>query len=142
MGIYHVFVSGLHLFWFQRHLNSSILKRHFQPPTIMGVYSDISLSSCLYWYDTLNSCKYLKSGTHPQNAQVNKASSINKEIVKTCLIVELERKNCLWIFVPGCGLDYFVSARFGSFWFVANFSEVERFKYLFSQLWKFIPWLT
>ena len=28
-----------------------------------------------------------------QNAQVNKASSVNKKIVKTCLIVDMVRKN-------------------------------------------------
>ena len=29
----------------------------FQLPTMMGVQSNISLSSCLYWYATLKSCK-------------------------------------------------------------------------------------
>ena len=50
------------------------------------------------------------------NVQVNKASSANKEIVKTCLVVDMARKNWLWVDVAGCGLHYFVLARFGSFW--------------------------
>ena len=90
----------------------------------------VNLSSCLHWYLTLNSCKYLKSEIHLQNAQVNKASSVNKRIVKTCLIVDMVRKNWSWIFFAGCGLHYFVSARFDAFWVVANFSTAERFKYL------------
>ena len=69
------------------------LKRDIQLLTIMGVWSNITLSSCLCWYATLNSCKYLKSETHLRNAQVNKASSVNKGIVKTCLIVDMVRKN-------------------------------------------------
>ena len=39
--------QGLNAFWFQRHLNSKILKHDFQLPTIMGVQSNISLSSYL-----------------------------------------------------------------------------------------------
>ena len=50
-----------------RQLNSRILKRGFQLPTqlpkIKGLKSNINLSSCLYWYATLNSCKYLKKKT-------------------------------------------------------------------------------
>ena len=34
-------------YWFQRRLNLKILKRDFQLSTIMGVQSNISLSSCL-----------------------------------------------------------------------------------------------
>ena len=34
------------------------------------------------------------------------------------------------ITVAGCGLHYFVLARFGSIWAVANFTIAERFKYL------------
>ena len=88
-------------------------------PTLMGVSSNISLSSSFI----LNSCKYLKSVTHLWNSQVNKASSVNKGIVKICLVVEIA--------IASCGLHYFVSPRFGSFWFFANFNTVERFKYLF-----------
>ena len=73
----------------------------------------------------------LKSETHLRNAKVNKASSVNKEIVKTCLIEDMVRKNWSWIVVAGCGLHYFVSARLCSFWVVANFSIAERLKYLF-----------
>ena len=58
-----------------------------------------------------------------QNAQVNKASSVNKKIVKTCLIVDMVRKNWSWIGVASCGLNYFVSA--------ANFTTAEKFKNLF-----------
>ena len=42
--------------------------------------SNISLSSCLYSYANLNSCKYLESEIHRRNAQVNKASSVNKGV--------------------------------------------------------------
>ena len=58
-----------------------------------GCVSNISLFSCLYWYAAFNSCKYLKSKTHLRNAQVNKASSVNKGIVKSCLIVDIVRRN-------------------------------------------------
>ena len=67
-------------------------------------YTNISLSNCLYWYVTLNSCKYLKSETQLRNAQENKASAVNKWIVKTCLIVDMVRKNWPWMDVAGCGL--------------------------------------
>ena len=40
-------------------------------------------------------------------------------------------KNWTWIDVAGCGFHCFVSARFGSFWVVANFKTAERFKYPF-----------
>ena len=74
----------------------------------------------------------LKSETHLRNAKVNKASSVNKEIVKTCLIEDMVRKNWSWIVVAGCGLHYFVSACLGLFWVVANFSTAKKkFKYLF-----------
>ena len=59
----------------------------------MDISSNICISSCLYWYATLNSSKYLKSETYLHDAQVNKASSINKEIVKICLVVDMVRKN-------------------------------------------------
>ena len=62
-------------------------------PDMLKCSQILELSNCLYWYDILNSCKYLKSETHLPNAQVNKASSVNKEIVKTCLIEEMVRKN-------------------------------------------------
>ena len=67
---------------FKRDLNSKILKRDFQQPTIMGAPSNINLSSSLYWYATLKSCKYLKSKTHLRNAQVNKYSSVKKGVFK------------------------------------------------------------
>ena len=109
MRIYQVFVSGLQPSRFQWYFNSRTLKRGFHIPTIMGLQSNISLPSCLYWYATLNSCKYLKTKTHLQNAQINKV--VNKGIVKTFLI--------WWSnVVAGCGFHYFVSARFGSFWVV------------------------
>ena len=74
----------------------------------------------------------LKIETHLRNTQVKKASSVNKGIVKICLVVDMVRKNWSWIVVAGCGLRNFVSARFGSFWVVATFSTAERFKNLFS----------
>ena len=106
------------------------LKRDFQLPTIMGMWSNISLSGCPSWYP-LNSCRYLKSETQLWNAPLNKASSVNKGIVKTCLVVDMVRNNWLQIVVASCGLHYFVSARFGSFGVFASFSPAERFKYLF-----------
>ena len=42
------FDQGLHPYWFQRYLNSIILKYDFQLPTIMGMLSNISFSSYLY----------------------------------------------------------------------------------------------
>ena len=95
--------------------------------------------SCLYWYATLNYCKYLKSETHLRNAQANKASSVNKRIVKICLVVDMVRTNWSWI-VVGCGLHCFISPRIGLFWVFTNFNTAEMIKYLFLQLWKFIPW--
>ena len=68
-----------------------------QLPTITGVSSNTSLSSCLYWYAILNSCKYLK--THLWNVQVNNVSLVNKEIFKICLVLDMVNKNCLWIAV-------------------------------------------
>ena len=115
------------------------MKRYFQVPT-KGLYSYISLSTCHYWYATLNSCKYLKSETHLQNAQVNKASSVNNEIVKVCLIVNMVRKSWSWIIFAGCGLHYFVSARFGSFESLQILLQPKALNICFSQLWKFIPW--
>ena len=88
-------------------------------------------SQILVFLDALNSCKNLKSETHLRNAQVNKASFVNKGIVKTCLIMDVVRKNWSWIAVAGCGLHYFVSPRFGSFRVVANFNTAEKLKYLF-----------
>ena len=65
---------------------------------VFTIWSSISLSSCLYWYATLNFCKYLKSDSHLRNAQVNKASSANKGIAKICLVVDMVRKYwSLWI---------------------------------------------
>ena len=100
-------------------------------PDMLKCSQILQLSNCLYWYDILNSCKYLKSESHLPNAQVNKASSVNKEIVKTCLIMDMVRKNWPWIAVAGCGLHYFFLALFGLFWVVVNFSGEEKFKYLF-----------
>ena len=107
------------------------MKRHFQLPTIMGVPSNISLSSGLYWYASLDCSKDLRSETHLRSAQVNKAISVNKGIVKISLVVDMVRKNWSRIVDGICGLHYFVSARFGSFWVFANFSTAKRFKYLF-----------
>ena len=127
---------GSTLFLVSETFKFKVLKRDFQLPTIMGLQSIISLSSCPYWYATLNFCEYFKSETHLRNDQVNKASSVNKRIVKTCLVVEIVRKKWSPIVFAVCGLHYFVSARFGSFWVVANFSTAERFKYLFSTAMK------
>ena len=68
-----------------------------------------------YELPLLNSCKYLKSETHLQNTLVNKVSSINIEIVKTCLIANIVRKNWSQIATAVFGLHYVVSTRFGSF---------------------------
>ena len=78
----------------------------------MRVSLNISLFNCFYWYDNLNSCKYLKREAHLRNAQVNKASSVNKGIFKICLVVDMVRKNWSWIVVASCGFHYFVSAHF------------------------------
>ena len=43
---------------------------------MISMQSNVSISSRPYRYATLNSCRYLKSETHLQNAQVNKASFI------------------------------------------------------------------
>ena len=95
-----------------------------------GPVVNINLSNSLYWYATLNFCKYLKKN-HLRNIQVNKASSINKGIVKICLVVDIVRKIWPWI-VAGCGLQYFVLACFGSFWVhFENFRTAKRLKYLF-----------
>ena len=83
----------------------------------------------LTWYVNLNSYKYLKSETHLRNVLVNKDSSVDKGIVKICPVASMVRKNWSWIVVASCGLHYFVSACFGSFWVFAN-STAERFKYL------------
>ena len=104
MGIYHVFVQGVYPSWFQRHRNSIILKRYFQLLTIIGVQLDVSLSSCLYRYVTLNSCSYLKKETLLRNVQVSKGSSVSKNL-------------------PDC---WHAKEKF-----VVNFSSAERFKYVF-----------
>ena len=66
-----------------------------------------------------------------------KASSANKEIAKTCLIVDMVRKNESRITVAGSGLYYFVLAPFGSSWNVVSFSAAEKFKYLLLTAMKF-----
>ena len=130
MGIYHIFVWGLYPSWFQRHLNSRILKRGSQLHTIMGLESNISLSGWFYWYATLKSCKYLKTKTHLRNAKINKA--VDKGIVKACLILDMVRRNWSWIVESLLLILVFItSARFGSFWVAATFSTAEIFKYLF-----------
>ena len=63
--------------------------------------------------------------------QVNKASFVNKGIVKTCRIVDMIRKNWSCIAVAGCGLNYFILAPFGLSWVVANFIAAKNFTYLF-----------
>ena len=57
--------------------------------------------------------------------------SVNKEIVKTCLIEDRVKKNWSSIVLAGCVFHYFVSTRFDSFRVAKNFSTAERFKYLF-----------
>ena len=128
MGIY--FCLGATSFLVPETLNFKVLKHDIQLPTVMGVQPNISLSSCPYWYATLNSCRYLKSETHRWNTQVNQTSLV-KGIVKTCLDVGIVRNNCSRIIVAGCGLHYFILARFGSYWVANNFSTAERFKCLF-----------
>ena len=76
---------------------------------------NITLSSCLCWYATLNSCKYLKSETHLRNAKVNKASSVNKGVSNTCLIVDMVRKKM--VANRYCWL-WDALLRFSSFWFI------------------------
>ena len=63
------------------------------------------------------------------NTQADKTFSVNKGSAKICLVVGMVKKNWSWIVVASCGLHYFVSACFGSFWVFAN-STAERFKYL------------
>ena len=107
--------------------------------TIMGVQSNFSLSCCLYWYANLSSCKYLKSQTHLRNAQINKASSVNKQIVKICLVMDMLRKNWSWIVVASCGLYYFVSLVLIHFESLRILVQPKDLNIRFSQLWKFIP---
>ena len=57
--------------------------------------------------------------------------SVNKEIVKTCLIEDRVKKNWSSIVLAGGVFHYFVSTRFDSFRVAKNFSTAERFKYLF-----------
>ena len=45
--------------------------------------------------------------------------------------MDIARKNWSLVVAAGCGRHYFVSARFGSFQVVENFSTTERFKHLF-----------
>ena len=91
---------------------------------------NVSLSSYLYWHTILNSCEYLKSQTHVWNAQVKKASFVNKGIGK----IGLE----LLLLVVGCVT-----------WFQLILVHFELLQILvqpkdlnicFSQPWKFIPW--
>ena len=120
----------IHRFW---NVTSSFLQSWVCSQILVFLAVFISL----FFLAVFMSCKYLRSETHPRNAQVNKAYSSNKRIVKIrivkiCLVVDMVRKNWRRIIVISCGLHYFISARFGSFWVFANFSTVERFKYLFS----------
>ena len=57
--------------------------------------------------------------------------SVNKEIVKTCLIEDRVKKNWSSIVLAGCVFHYFVSTRFDSFRVAKNFITAERFKYMF-----------
>ena len=93
-------------------------------------FLNISLSSQILVFLAVF-VKHLKSETHLRNAEANKASFVNKGIGKICLLMDMVRKNWSWIVVASCGLHYFVSACFVSFWIFANFITVERFKYLF-----------
>ena len=83
----------LHPSWFQRHSSSKFWSRDFQLSKMMGVQPYISLSSCPFWYATLNSCRYLKGETHLRNAQANKASSVNNGLAKHYLVVVMIRIN-------------------------------------------------
>ena len=118
-------------------LNSQILKDNFRLPTIMSVYSNISLSSRLYWYTDLRSCKYLESEAHLRNAQVNKASSVNKGIAKICLVVDMVRKNWSWT-VLGCITSFqLILVHFETLLILGQSKDLN---ICFSQLWKFISW--
>ena len=115
--------SGASSLWFQVHSSSKFQSRDFQLSTMMG------FSSCPYWYSILNSCRHLKSKTLLQNAQVNKSSSVNNGLAKTCLIMEIVRSNWLrivycWLWVALLLLDYF-----GSLWIVPKFSTAEKNSY-------------
>ena len=110
----HIRIYGLHPYWFQRHLNSR------------------------FWYVTSNylqwsACSLILAflaaliDTLPWTYTWNLATSVYKGIVKICLDLDVLRSNWSWIVVAGCGLRYFFSARFGSFWIVNNFIAVECF---------------
>ena len=58
------FVLGLHLSCFQRYSGSKFWSHNFQLPTMIGVESNVSISSHPYQYPILNSCRYLKSETY------------------------------------------------------------------------------
>ena len=105
--------------WESRNVTSSYLQYWACSQTLVFLAAFI---------DTLpvNTCE-----THLRNAQVNKASSVNKGIVKISLVVDMVRQNWSWIVAAGCGLHHFLWARFGSFWVFSNFSTAERFNYLF-----------
>ena len=76
----------------------------------------------IYFWVLVNTPAYFEFST---------ASSVYKGIVKICLVVDMVRKNWLWIAFASCELHYFVSACFGLFWVFEKFSTAERFKYLF-----------
>ena len=105
-----------------------------------GSKSNISLSSCLYWHTPLKFCKYLKSRTHLRNAQANKASSVNKGIVKISLFVHMVRKigrEFLFLVVYAVTLFWLVLVYFESFRILVHPKDLN---ICFSRLWKFIPW--
>ena len=60
------------------------------------------------------------SQTHLQNGQVYKASSVNNGIARTCLVVDMVRKN--WSRIVCCW-SWVVLVCFGLFWFVLNYCE-------------------
>ena len=109
-----------------------VLKCDLQLLTINGVLPNISLFICPYRFAPLNYLKKLNSS--PESPW---SFSVNKGIVKTYLDVDMVKNNWSRIAVVDCGLHYFISVRFGSFWVINNFITVERFKYLFLAAMKF-----
>ena len=91
-------------------------------------------SQILVFLAALNSCKNLKSETYLRNAPANKASSVNKGIVKTCLIMDVVRKNWSKIAVAGCGLHYFVLPRLVYFELLQILIQPKNLNICFSQL--------
>ena len=110
-----------------------VLITWLQIPKMIAMQSNISLSSCLYWYATLNPCRYLKSETHLWNTQVNKASSVMNGLAKICLVMDMVRNNWsrivyCWLCV-GCITSFrLVLIRFELLWILVQLKD----KYFFS----------